>query len=164
MPRPPGAGRKKGTPNRATRDVREATQKRGTAALRLLWKLCNSKDEKVADAALARWLAYAFGRPVDRQELTGADGAPLNPAVALSDMAVAQRIAFTLARAAKAKEPTPTPRSSATRGAEIEELQRQRADEIPIPEPEPEPAANVVSFPEARPQQVYTPSILENHK
>jgi len=102
MPRPPGAGRKKGTPNRATRDVREATQKRGAAALRLLWKLCNSKDEKVADAALARWLAYAFGRPVDRQELTGAEGQPFQ--APMSDIDLARMLAFTLTKAARAGE------------------------------------------------------------
>lgn len=158
MPRPPGAGRKKGTPNRATRDVREATQKKGAAALRLLWRLCNSKDEKVADAALARWLAYAFGRPVDRQELTGPDGAPLNSAPPMGDVELARLLAFSLAKGAKEAEapaprpvrkPVPIPAPAPSPPAPLL---------VPVPPP---PPAEPLPFPEARPAPIiHTPALL----
>src|SRR5205085_1864023 len=147
-PKPPGSGRKPGTPNHVTRDVREATQKKGAAALRELWKLCTSAtDEKVRKAALDTWLSYAFGRPVDRQEITGKDGEPF---AGLADPADApRRIAFLLAQGAKEAEPLilePRPRP-APPPAEPE------VAAAPEPQPEPAtepPADNVVNFPEAR--------------
>lgn len=129
QPRPPGAGRKPGQRNKATRDVREATQLKGAAALRELWKLCtNAQDEKVRKAALDTWLAYAFGRPVDRQELTGADGAPFNAAPE-SDRDLARLLAYGLQRGV----------SEAEGEAEADEAEPEAAA-IPAADP-PEPEA-----------------------
>lgn len=65
-------GRQKGTPNKATSDVKAAFAKRGHEFVEALYRLTLSKDENVRLRALAlvfdRWLGKA------PQPLTGADG------------------------------------------------------------------------------------------
>ena len=65
-------GRQKGTPNKATTDIKAAFAKRGPELVAALLKLCRSDDENVRLRALAlafdRWLGKA------PQPLTGAEG------------------------------------------------------------------------------------------
>ena len=71
----PGSGRRKGVPNRVTREIRELAQKYTNRAVKQVWKLAqDAKDEDVQLRAITLLLAYAHGKPTQRQELTGADG------------------------------------------------------------------------------------------
>ncbi len=69
---PKTGGRKKGTPNKTTAEIRSAAQAHGPAALKKLAALVESKDERVAVAACNAILDRAYGRPV--QALSGPDG------------------------------------------------------------------------------------------
>lgn len=107
MPRPPGAGRKKGTPNKVTRTIREAAAKHGPKALRHLVELMDSPDLRIRLAASREILDRAYGRPVTPAELTGKDGEPLHldaRARNMSNLERAQRLAFILASGVKARD------------------------------------------------------------
>lgn len=99
--KPAGSGRRKGTPNRHTRDVRAAAAKHSTKAIAALVKLLGHEDGKVVAAAAREILDRAHGRPMTPTELTGAAGAPLIPEASAFD--VARRMAFILNKAAKEK-------------------------------------------------------------
>ena len=76
--RPPG--RPKGSRNKITKEIRAIAGKYSHRAIRSVWKLAqHAENLDVQLKALTLILAYAHGRPTDRQELTGKDGAPLNP-------------------------------------------------------------------------------------
>lgn len=105
LPKPPGSGRQKGTPNRVTRDIRAAAAKHGPKALQALVKLLDDPDPKVKATAAREILDRAYGRPVTPTEITGADGAPLNPVPDVDDIALAQMIAFLAARAGAVERP-----------------------------------------------------------
>jgi hypothetical protein len=96
LPRPPGAGRKPGTPNKVTRDIREAASKHGAKALSAIVKLLKSPDEKVVAVAAREILDRAYGKSIQPSELTGKDGDPLIPARELSDHTLAKLIAYQL--------------------------------------------------------------------
>lgn len=115
-PRPSGSGRKPGTPNRITKDVREAAQKHGSKALKKLVDLMSDKDPRVSLAATREILDRAYGRPVSPQEISGKDGAPLLPPT--DERESAKAIAYVLSKAAKdagvyrmgkASDPAPSP-------------------------------------------------------
>lgn len=74
-PRPEGSGRKRGTPNRATRDVRAAAQKYTTRSLTTLVKLLKSTNEDVRLKAAREILDRAHGKPMVSAELTVPDSA-----------------------------------------------------------------------------------------
>lgn len=63
LPKPPGSGRRKGVPNRVTRDAREAASKFAPKALAALAKLLQNQDSKIALAAAIELLNRAHGRP-----------------------------------------------------------------------------------------------------
>lgn len=102
--RPPGAGRKKGTPNRATRDVREAAQKHTAKALKTLVQLLADPDSRVQATAARELLDRAHGKPMTPTEVTGKDGAPLSAGgfnlhqSRTEDIDLARRITFLLKR------------------------------------------------------------------
>ena len=103
-PRPEGAGRKKGVPNRITRDVKEIALKDAPAMLRGLKRLAESAvDERTRLAATIAYLDRAYGRPVQATEITGKDGAPLNGEEReMSEIETGRRIAFMMNRASHA--------------------------------------------------------------
>lgn len=127
-PRPAGAGRKKGVPNRITKDVREAAAKHGRKALAKLVKLMEDQDARVALAATREILDRAYGRPVSPQEITGKDGAPLE-APEMSSLEVVKRIAFALRSGMADRDRELRQQKSA---------QTQSAPPAPPPPPEPE--------------------------
>lgn len=66
-PKPAGSGRKPGTPNRATRDVREAAAKHSAKAIATLVRLLKDPDTRVQATAAREILDRAHGRP--RQDM-----------------------------------------------------------------------------------------------
>lgn len=79
----PGSGRKAGTPNRATKELRTlldglAKDPNGVDLhAQRLHQLTQSKDEQVAVKALTTVLAYRFGKPVEHHEIGGEGGGPV---------------------------------------------------------------------------------------
>ncbi|GBQ08452.1 hypothetical protein [Saccharibacter floricola] len=63
-PRPTGAGRKKGVPNKATADIRALAQEHGTEALNILRDIAKNGESDAARVAAARdILDRAYGKP-----------------------------------------------------------------------------------------------------
>ena len=75
-PKPPGSGRVRGTPNKATAEIKALARKHGPEAIKAIGKL--AKDDKVAQATrLAAWgviLDRAYGKA--RQVVSGDDDGP----------------------------------------------------------------------------------------
>ena len=71
-PRPAGAGRKRGAPNKATADIKLLAQKHGKTAIAKLVKLMDDEDPRVQTAACKELLDRGYGRAA--QPHTGADG------------------------------------------------------------------------------------------
>ncbi|WP_217884246.1 hypothetical protein [Sphingobium sp. GW456-12-10-14-TSB1] len=132
QPKAPGSGRKPGTPNRHTRDVRAAAAKHSTKAIAALVKLLGHEDGKVIALAAREILDRAHGRPMTPTEMTGKDGAPLIPEVSQFD--VARRMAFLLNRAAKEKATADKPLPPAS-----ERFAAQPRPEVSSPPPPPAP-------------------------
>lgn len=77
-PKPPGSGRAKGTPNRATKEIREIAQRHGPTAIRELVRLMTKSDNEATRLKAAQELLdRGYGRPVTPQEITGPEGAPV---------------------------------------------------------------------------------------
>ncbi len=70
-------GRAKGSKNRRTKEVEEALRPLIPKAKRKLKALIDSKDDKVAYSACMGVLSYVFGKPIDRQQLSGPNDGPI---------------------------------------------------------------------------------------
>ncbi len=62
-------GRKKGTPNQATIDIKAAFQKHGAALVKALLKLTESDDERIRLGALQACLDRGWGKPTQAVEV-----------------------------------------------------------------------------------------------
>jgi hypothetical protein len=62
-PKPPGSGRKPGTPNRVTRDLRAAAAKHTKKAVNTLVKLLRDEDPRVQFVAARELLDRGHGKP-----------------------------------------------------------------------------------------------------
>lgn len=62
---PPGPGRKKGIPNKATREIRSLAQLHGTACIEGLAKLMNHRNAGVKLAAIKEMLEWGYTKPKD---------------------------------------------------------------------------------------------------
>lgn len=60
---PPGPGRKKGIPNKATREIRSLAQLHGTACIEGLAKLMNHRNAGVKLAAIKEMLEWGYTKP-----------------------------------------------------------------------------------------------------
>lgn len=98
LPKPPGSGRQPGTPNRVTRDIREAAGKHGPKALQALVKLLDAPDPKIRAVAAREILDRAYGRPMTPTELTGKDGGPI-AVDDISDVDALRRVRFLMNKA-----------------------------------------------------------------
>jgi len=67
-------GRPRGTKNRVTREVREALRPALPKARRRLKQLVEHEDAEIALKAVTLVLAYFFGKPVERKEMSGPGG------------------------------------------------------------------------------------------
>jgi hypothetical protein len=100
LPKPPGSGRKRGTPNKVGKEARELAAKYTDKAFEALAKLLDSADERVVAIAAQQLLDRRFGKPSVSTEITGKDGAPvIEPAAPVSDIEAARAIMFRLAKA-----------------------------------------------------------------
>jgi hypothetical protein len=83
-PRPPTAGRRTGTPNKSTQEVgqfcREVIE---SPAFQKQWReyFTTRPLYRMEPKLLALAFAYAYGKPRERVELTGAESGPLEPQV-----------------------------------------------------------------------------------
>jgi hypothetical protein len=83
-------GRQKGTPNKATRDVKALAQKHGPDCIKGLAKLAvKAESEQARIAAMKELLDRAYGRPA--QAITDADGGNLNIPAAIQ-FVIAQQV------------------------------------------------------------------------
>lgn len=69
-----GAGRRPGSQNKATKDIREAILAQGDLVSKG-FELMSCGDKKVEAAAWRTLMEYGYGKPV--QPLSGADGGPV---------------------------------------------------------------------------------------
>lgn len=117
LPKPPGSGRQKGTPNKVGRDARELADKYTPQAFATLGKLLANPDPKVQAIAAQQILDRRFGKPVSPQEISGPDGTPLHPpAEQMDDRELGYLVAFMLARTAQEKLPRGTVRPQTSDG------------------------------------------------
>ena len=96
-PKPPGSGRKRGTRNKVTKEIREIAAKHGARSIRELVKLLKtSSNEQVRLKAAAELLDRGFGRPPQSLEHSGPAGGPIETRE-MDDREFARQIAFALA-------------------------------------------------------------------
>ena len=69
-------GRPKGSLNRATKEVKAALRPTLPKAKKRLRELVECQDAEIAFKAVALILAYTYGKPTERREVTGAGGGP----------------------------------------------------------------------------------------
>lgn len=76
IPPPPGPGRPKGVPNKATRDIKEFSRKVLTdpAYVEALKVRLRRGTAGAVEIELYR---HAYGQPKETKEVTGADGGPI---------------------------------------------------------------------------------------
>lgn len=65
----PGSGRRKGTPNKVTRQIKVAFQQHGDALVKALLKLTKSKDERVRLGAIQAAFDRGWGKAVQAMEI-----------------------------------------------------------------------------------------------
>lgn len=74
----PGSGRKKGTPNKATAEIKELARAHGPAAINALATLLKAADSDTARIAAAKELLdRGYGKATATQEISGPGGTPL---------------------------------------------------------------------------------------
>ncbi|API58748.1 hypothetical protein BSL82_04980 [Tardibacter chloracetimidivorans] len=139
-PKPPGSGRQKGTPNRITRDVREAAQKHSAKAIAELVRLLKDTDSRVRVAAARELLDRAHGKPVSPQEITGRDGGPVawESSSPVQRRETARSIAFVLAQGLRGADDGNVLDLKATDPARQSWHNAPQGEAAPPPEPEPE--------------------------
>lgn len=69
---PKSGGRQKGTPNKATAEIKELARKHGPACIKRLAKIAQSEDDAKAIPAIRELLDRGYGRAA--QPVTGEDG------------------------------------------------------------------------------------------
>lgn len=87
MPRPKGlpktGGRKKGTPNKLTRDADAIAQEMGIDPLRVLLELCNHREPTIRISAAKEAAKYVYTQK-RATELSGPSGQPIQTQVEAS--------------------------------------------------------------------------------
>lgn len=78
-------GRKKGVPNKGTRDLKAAFQKHDAALIKALVALTKSEDENVRLKAIQACLDRGWGKPPQSVEVGGKDGSPVTFIMNLGD-------------------------------------------------------------------------------
>ena len=78
-------GRRKGTPNRVTAEIRSAFQLHGDELVQALLKLTQSADERVRLVAIQAALDRGFGKPAQALQIKGDPDSPVIFNLALAD-------------------------------------------------------------------------------
>ena len=92
-------GRQKGTPNKATKAVKEMAENYGQAAIdRLAYLMENATSEQAQVSACKEILDRAYGKATQSHELSGKDGSPIEISE-VDRMEVARRMAHVLMEA-----------------------------------------------------------------
>jgi len=105
-PKTPGSGRKKGTGNKSTTEIKTLAQTFGSQAVRRLkWLMSHSKSENVQVNAAQALLDRGYGKPVAQVQHTGADSGPIK-VQDMSNLEVARRMAFVFDLAKREKDKT----------------------------------------------------------
>lgn len=98
-----GAGRKPGSLNESTIEIREIARKYGPEMIEGLVQLARSAEsESARTQAMGMVLDRGYGKPKQELEHVGKDGGPIQTEE-LSASEAARRIAFTLAQATATK-------------------------------------------------------------
>lgn len=86
----PGAGRKKGVPNKATAEVKEIAREYTQSALQTLASIMQGEEQPASArvAAANALLDRAYGKPSQAVEHTGADGGAIKHLFELTDEAL----------------------------------------------------------------------------
>lgn len=82
---PKSGGRRKGIKNKRTLEIGQACMAAAPEALKRLKMLMRCDDPNTARAACALVLAYAYGKPRERVEVTGSNNGPLRFTLALGE-------------------------------------------------------------------------------
>lgn len=78
--KPAGSGRKKGTPNKVTAEIKMLAREHGADAIQALANILVRTDSDAARIAAAKELLdRGYGKSTAVQELSGPGGAPLAP-------------------------------------------------------------------------------------
>ncbi len=70
-------GRRRGTPNKATGEIKVALQRHGTELVQALLKLTQSADERVRLGAITAALDRGWGKPAQAIEIKGDPDSPV---------------------------------------------------------------------------------------
>ena len=70
-------GRRRGTPNKVTAEIRAALQKHGEELVRALLALCKSDDERVRLGAITAALDRGWGRPAQAVQIGSDPDSPV---------------------------------------------------------------------------------------
>jgi len=70
-------GRRRGTPNKTTAEIKAAFQKHGYELVRALLALCKSDDERVRLAAITAALDRGWGKPAQALQVQGDPDSPV---------------------------------------------------------------------------------------
>ncbi len=102
----PGSGRKKGSVNKNTTEIKSLAQTFGAMAVkRLKYLMLNGKSENVQAIAAQALLDRGYGKPVAQVQHTGADNGPIK-VEDMSNLEIARRMAFVFDLARREKEAT----------------------------------------------------------
>ncbi len=100
----PGSGRKKGTVNKNTIEIKTLAQSFAVQAVkRLKHLMLHGKSENVQAIAAQALLDRGYGKPVAQVQHTGADNGPIK-VQDMSNLEVARRMAFVFDLAKREKE------------------------------------------------------------
>lgn len=76
--KPPGSGRKKGTPNKATAEIKALAQVHAPAAIKELARLAlKAKSEQARVAAIRELIDRGYGKATQSHEHSGPGGGPI---------------------------------------------------------------------------------------
>ena len=78
-------GRRRGTPNKVTGEIRAVLQRHGEELVRALLALCKSDDERVRLSAIQAALDRGYGKPAQALQIKGDPDSPVIFNLRLSD-------------------------------------------------------------------------------
>ena len=91
--KPANSGRRKGVPNKSTKEIKAIAQKQGAKAVRVLVRLMTkSENETTRLKAAVELLDRGYGRPVTPSEISGPDGGPIETNALTGDLTAHEKM------------------------------------------------------------------------